>query len=306
MSTPTAPLGSYPTYNVPFPYQNLPQQLQASFTPPSGQFTSGAQYGRWNGVNNNAFGLFPSQWPSVFGSPTAPPMQYQPPWGNNGTLQSNQGPGSNPGMTPPPSGPPPQQMPNPGQTPIYGTMGTPVDPNKQPVGPPNPNMPPLYPQTPGLTYNVPPSGYNLPNKMGVASTPTQAPGTMTTGQQYGTAPYNPNQQPGSSMWGNTTGPVNVGALTPTDQLYLQKMMHMPGMPGMIGNMLQGSNMDVRNALSTLGGQADPYDNTSQVNNYDPSTYNGQLKPLFQQYFQNNPQAMQMATAAGYGNLFGGL
>src|SRR6478609_4504632 len=96
----------FPTFNVPFPYSSLPEQLQASMVPPGQQFTNGSQYGRWNGVNNNAFGLFPDQWPSVFGSPVPQPMQFQPPWGNNGTLGSNQGPGSNPGMSPPP-GPPP-------------------------------------------------------------------------------------------------------------------------------------------------------------------------------------------------------
>ena len=87
---------SFPNFGVPFPYANLPQQLQASFVPPAQQFSNGSQYGRFNGVNNNAFGLFPSQWPSVFGSPVAPPMSFQPPYGNNGTLGSNQGPGSNP------------------------------------------------------------------------------------------------------------------------------------------------------------------------------------------------------------------
>ena len=96
----------FPNFGVPFPFQNLPQQLQASFVPPNQQFSNGSQYGRWNGVNNNAFGLFPSQFQSVFGSSTAPPMQFQPPWGNNGLLGSNQGPGSNPGMSQPQGGAP--------------------------------------------------------------------------------------------------------------------------------------------------------------------------------------------------------
>jgi len=98
MTTPT-----FPQFNMPgFPYTSLPNQLAASFMPPNQQFTSGAQYGRWNGVNNNAFGLFPDQFASLFGSPVPPPMQFQPPYGNNGTLGSNQGPGSNPGGTPNP------------------------------------------------------------------------------------------------------------------------------------------------------------------------------------------------------------
>jgi len=97
--TPQAPF-SFPQFNMPgFPFTSLPDQLAQSFVPPNQQFTSGAQYGRWNGVNNNGFGLFPDQFQSLFGSPSPPPMQFQPPYGNNGTLGSNQGPGSNPGGT---------------------------------------------------------------------------------------------------------------------------------------------------------------------------------------------------------------
>src|SRR6187551_2441899 len=92
----------FPNFTTPFPFQNLPAQLAASFVPPNQQFSNGSQYGRWNGVNNNAFGLAPSNFQSLFGSPTPPPMQFQPPYGNNGTMGSNQGPGSNPGGAPAP------------------------------------------------------------------------------------------------------------------------------------------------------------------------------------------------------------
>jgi len=193
-----------------------------------------------------------------------PPMQYQPPWGSN--------PGANAGLPPIPPGAP------------SGSQWTQGQPGSQ--------QPPIAP------------GMNLPalapgqSPFGAAQGPAKVAPIAPAPQ---TAPWNQAQ---GSMWGNSTGPVNVNSLTPQDQLFAQKMLHIPGMSGMIGNMLQGSNLDVRNALSTLGGQADPYDNASQVNNYDPSTYTGQLKPLFQQYFANNPQAVQQAAAAGYGNLFG--
>jgi len=99
-TTPTTPTPfQFPQFTTPFPYSSLPDQLQASFAPPNGQFTNGSQYGRWNGVNNNAFGLFPNQFQPLFGTtPGGTQMQFQPPWGNNGTLGSNQGPGANPMM----------------------------------------------------------------------------------------------------------------------------------------------------------------------------------------------------------------
>src|SRR6185503_13280653 len=63
--------------------------------------------------------LFPNQFQPLFGAnPGGGQMQFQPPWGNNGTLGSNQGPGANPGMTPmqgqqvqPMQGQQPQPMP---------------------------------------------------------------------------------------------------------------------------------------------------------------------------------------------------
>ena len=167
----TKPPFSFPQFNMPgFPYANLPEQLAASFGPPNGQFTNGSQYGRWNGVNNNAFGLFPDQFQSLFGSPAPQPMQFQPPYANNGYLGSNQGPGSNPGNQPPPppSTPPPQSGPPP-QQPLPGAVQGPggtypmptspqfIDPNRQPVGgigaaPPGPPL--------TGTTSVPPSGFN--------------------------------------------------------------------------------------------------------------------------------------------------
>ncbi len=169
----TKPPFQFPQFNMPgFPYANLPQQIAASFGPPNGQFTNGSQYGRWNGVNNNAFGLFPDQFQSLFGSPAPQPMQFQPPYANNGYLGSNQGPGSNPGNQPPPppSTPPPQSGPPP-QQPLPGAVQGPggtypmpispqfIDPNRQPVGgigaaPPGPPL--------TGTTSVPPAGFNSP------------------------------------------------------------------------------------------------------------------------------------------------
>ncbi|MGN6589881.1 MAG: hypothetical protein ACTHKE_06295 [Sphingomicrobium sp.] len=84
-----------------FPYANLPQQIAAAFVPPNQQFSNGSQYGRWNGVNGNAFGLFPNQFQGLFGyQPQGGGMQFMPPYGNNGQIGSNQGPGSNPGVAP--------------------------------------------------------------------------------------------------------------------------------------------------------------------------------------------------------------
>jgi len=104
----------FPQFNIPgmnFPFPSLPAQASAAFAPQ--QFSNGSQYGRWNGVNNNAFGLFPNQFRGMFGFQPGGSMAFQPPYGNNGGLGSNQGPGANPGgyqgqMPQLPSG----QMPN--------------------------------------------------------------------------------------------------------------------------------------------------------------------------------------------------
>ncbi len=74
----------FQNFNVPglnFPFQNLPAQASAAFAPM--QFSNGSQYGRWNGVNNNAFGLFPNQFQPLFGyQPQGGGMQFQPPYAN--------------------------------------------------------------------------------------------------------------------------------------------------------------------------------------------------------------------------------
>jgi len=191
MANPTAPLGSFPNYTVPFPYANLPAQLQASTNPPAP--SNGSQYGRWNGVNNNAFGLFPSQWPSVFGSPTPQPMQFQPPWGNNGG--SNQGPGSNPGM----SGglPPIPAAAPPGSQWIQGQPGS-----QQPPITPGMSLPPLNPGqspfTPGLP-SVAPAGASMQKS---AMQPMSAPpGSPLAASAAAT-----------NAWGNATGQNVNGAL----------------------------------------------------------------------------------------------
>lgn len=99
----------FPNFNLQgFPYANLPQQAAAAFAPQ--QFSNASQYGRFNGVNNNAFGLFPNQFGALFGYQPGGQMQFQPPYANNGMLGSNQGPGANPGMAPGAYGAPVQKM----------------------------------------------------------------------------------------------------------------------------------------------------------------------------------------------------
>lgn len=84
MADSTTGFTGFPNFNIPglnFPFPSLPAQASAAFAPQ--QFTDGSQYGRWNGVNNNAFGLFPNQFGPLFGyQPQGGNMQFQPPYGN--------------------------------------------------------------------------------------------------------------------------------------------------------------------------------------------------------------------------------
>jgi hypothetical protein len=90
--------------------------------------TNGSQYGRWNGVNNNAFGLAPSGWPSLYGYHAPSQGAWQPPWGHNGAvgqpLQGGQMPQLPNGQLPQlPSGGQLPQMPQGGQLPQLSGSG---------------------------------------------------------------------------------------------------------------------------------------------------------------------------------------
>jgi hypothetical protein len=78
----------------------MQDQLAASMQGPP--LTNGSQYGRWNGVGLNGFGLAPSAWPSLYGYKAPPPLAFQPPWGHNGAV-GNPLPPTGPQGLPPPS-----------------------------------------------------------------------------------------------------------------------------------------------------------------------------------------------------------
>lgn len=135
---------SFPDFNVPgFPFQNYMQQLAAAFTPPNQQFSNASQYGRFNGVNNNGFGLSPNQFQGLFGFQPGPQLPFQPPYANNGMLGSNQGPGANPGRTPPPG------------TGIPGSGGAGTGGATNGGSLPIPNFPPFNPGAPSFTPGLP-------------------------------------------------------------------------------------------------------------------------------------------------------
>lgn len=182
----------FPQFNMQgFPYSSLPDQLAASFLPGNQQFDAGSQFGRWNGVNNNAFGLFPAQWGSVFGSPTASPMAFQPPYGNNGTLGSNQGPGSNP---------------------LGGNPGN-VAGQPQPFGGTSaPNLVTSPTSMPGYQSQAPmPTGDMFANKMMMQQPGMIQPGTYTglsgsgSGMGSYSGPNTPMNTQIQSLAGTTTG-----------------------------------------------------------------------------------------------------
>lgn len=278
---------TFPQFNVPFPYASLPDQLAASFVPPNQQFSNGSQYGRWNGVNNNAFGLFPGQFQSLFGSPTAPPMQFQAPYGNNGYLGSNQGPGSNPGMSPPQSTPPANQ-------PMPAAPGTNVPAPGMYPPPLNPGQSPFQAGllNPPAGYSGPPGGTQPP--AGTVPSPTNSPipGSLSSNNKMAQVPpgfYNY----GGSAWGGN-GPIQASSLGQNDRMYLNALMHIPGMSGPISQMIGGSNGDARNAVDNINAT-----NPAALNGYDFNSYNGPLKQQFAQFAGNIPGGYQNPITGQY-------
>lgn len=109
---------------------------------------------------------------------------------------------------------------------------------------------------------------------------------------------NPNQ----SMWGQSNGQFSTQNLTPQDSLYLNYMKNLaPGAGAgmekfMVQDLFHGDPTQIKNALNNLNA-TDP----ASVQQFDPSTYNGQFKDAFNNFFQQNPNAVQNMTNAGYAN-----
>ncbi len=176
--------------------QFMLDQLHQSMQGPP--LTNGSQYGRWNGNQNNGFGLAPSGWPSLYGYHAPQQLPWQPPWGNNGAANS-----PIPGSTMPvlPQGQMPQlpggQMP---QLPSGGQL---------------PQLPGNGSFTPVPGSSVLPKSSAPPPKVGMPSGPGMDP------SNFGQAPQAPTGGPGQQY--NFANSVATQSQSPTGRAFLQAL-----------------------------------------------------------------------------------
>lgn len=105
------------------------------------------------------------------------------------------------------------------------------------------------------------------------------------------------QQPGTSFWDNSHGPVDVNSLNDADRMYLNSMKNVPGMDTFMGQQLfNGTGDQIKQAVNGIN-----YSDPAAVQRYDPRTYNGPLKAQFDQYFRSNPQQVANMERMGYAN-----
>lgn len=229
------------TGGINFPYQNFAQQASAAVQGPP--ITNGQQYGRWNGVQNNAFGLAPSGWPSLYGYQAPQQGAWQPPWGNNGPTGGGPGgppgagvggaPGQGGGMPPPSQGVP---------------QGVPMQPGMDPR---NFGTPPSIPQG-GSTQP-----FNLANS--VASQMQSATGQkfLANLSKYGQAGVNNfMSEP------QTVSAADFNRIAQTD-------------PTRAGQLAMAGGQQFQNALMQGNGW-NPYDMNSYLNKYNSGAEPGLL------------------------------
>ncbi len=307
MTTPTTPLPpfTFPNYNTggaAFPYASAPAQLQGSMQALP-QTTQG-QYERWNGVQNNAFGLAPNAWPPLFGTtPQGGDMQWQPPWNMNGSgFNPTAGTGSGAGAVPLGGAAQGAQQ--------QGAPAQGIDMNAL--------QQMLQQWTNGSTGGIP-STLNALSGAGLLGPNPQQGGQGAPNSQFTPIPNGtPNAHPDSAAPGtvtpngsipagaqftgaNGTGPmstINPATLTSADKMYLQKMLNIPGIGmGNLQNALGPNSNAIINAV-----QPQSYDPAAMAS-YNPASYNGPLKAMFNTYLQSSPNTQALVNN-GYGSLLG--